>query len=235
MTQGDPSPDWTTDQILHWLESRGSDRNVAGMARYGIETSKAVGVSNAELRLFSRKIKRDHERALALWDTGVREARLLAGFTAEPKKLTADDARRWAADFDSWEIVDHAADLFVDAGLLGLVGEFAADDREFVRRAGFAMMAWAAVHLKKEPDETFLAWMPLIRTHAVDDRNFVKKAVNWALRQIGKRSSVLHGPAVTLSEDLAASDNRAQRWVGRNALKELTDPKTLERLRKKGA
>lgn len=235
MTQGDPSPDWTTHQILDWLESRGSDRNIAGMARYGIETSRAVGVSNAELRPFSRKIRRNHERALALWDTGVREARLLACFTAEPKKMTADDARRWAADFDSWEIVDHAADLFVDAGLIGLVGEFATDDREFVRRAGFAMMAWAAVHLKKEPDETFLAWMPLIRTHAVDDRNFVKKAVNWALRQIGKRSFVLHGPAVTLSEDLAASDNRAQRWVGRNALKELTDPKTLERLRKKGA
>ncbi|MBW8636404.1 DNA alkylation repair protein [Hoeflea sp. WL0058] len=235
MTQGGPSPDWTTDQILDWLEGRGSERNVAGMARYGIETSKAIGVSNAELRPFSRKITRNHQRALALWETGVREARLLACFTAEPKKMTADDARRWAADFDSWEIVDHAADLFVDAGLLDLIGEFAADDREFVRRAGFAMMAWAAVHLKKEPDETFASWTPLIRTHAEDGRNFVKKAVNWALRQIGKRSLSLHGPAVQLSEELAASEDRAQRWVGRNALKELTDPKTLERLRKKSA
>ena len=105
-------------------------------------------------------------------------------------------------------------------------------DREFVRRTAFAMLAWGAVHLKKEPDSTFEGYLPLIEAHAGDDRNFVKKAVNWALRQIGKRSPALHGPAVNLSEKLAASDDRTERWIGKDALKELTGPKIVERLRK---
>ena len=137
--------------------------------------------------------------------------------------------------FDSWEIVDHGADLFCDAGLaVELVPVFAADEREFVRRTGFAMMAWAAVHLKKEPDATYLGWLPLIERHAGDGRNFVKKAVNWALRQIGKRSLSLHAPALELAERLAASSDKTARWIGKDAVKELTDAKTLERLAKKG-
>ena len=114
-----------------------------------------------------------------------------------------------------------------------LIPVFAADEREFVRRAGFAMMAWAAVHLKKEPDATYLGWLPLIERHAGDGRNFVKKAVNWALRQIGKRSLSLHAPALELAERLAASSDKTARWIGKDAVKELTDAKTLERLAKK--
>jgi 3-methyladenine DNA glycosylase AlkD len=230
-----PSPSWNADQVIAHLRSLGTEENRAGMARYGINTAAALGISNAVLRPLGRALKRDHERAAALWASGIREAKLLSLFTDDPKKVTREQAERYAAAFDSWEIVDHGADLFCDAGFaVELIPVFAADEREFVRRAGFAMMAWAAVHLKKEPDATLLGWLPLIERHAGDGRNFVKKAVNWALRQIGKRSLSLHGPALELAQRLAASSDKTARWIGKDAVKELTDAKTLERLAKKG-
>jgi 3-methyladenine DNA glycosylase AlkD len=234
MERTEPSPDWSAAKAIDHLKSLASPDNVAGMARYGIATSNALGVSNAVLRPLARKLKRNHQRALALWASGIREARILALFSDDPKQVTAAQARAMAAEFDSWEIVDHSADLFCGAGLADeLVPEFAADDREFVRRAAFAMMAWGSVHLKKRPDADILAWLPLIEEHATDDRNFVRKAVNWALRQIGKRSLGCHGPALALAEKLAASDNRAARWIGKGAVKELSAEKTLERLNRK--
>jgi 3-methyladenine DNA glycosylase AlkD len=169
-----------------------------------------------------------------LWRTGVREARLLALFTDEPKRVSLGQARAMAGDFDSWEIVDHAADLFVDAGHLDVLApEFAADDREFVRRTAFSMLAWAAVHLKRRPDADFLRFLPLIDKHSRDPRNFVRKAVNWALRQIGKRSMDLYAPALALAEKLTASEDKTARWIGKDAVKELTASKTLERLSRK--
>mgnify|MGYP000117591796 CR=1 FL=1 len=234
MATAEPSPDWTAQDAIEHLRSLASARNVEGMGRYGIETSNALGVSNAVLRPLARKLKRNHQRALDLWASGIREARLLALFSEEPKKVTAEQARAMAAEFNSWEIVDHAADLFCDAGLVDdLIPEFAADEREFVRRAAFAMIAWAAVHLKKRPDADVIAWLPLIADHATDNRNFVKKAVNWALRQIGKRSMDCHAPALGLAEELAASDDKTARWIGRDAVKELTAEKTLARLASK--
>jgi len=226
-----PSPAWTADEIVSHLKSLGTEENRAGMARFGINTSTALGVGNSDLRPIARQVKKNHERALELWETGIREARLLAGFTDEPRKVTIEQCRCWAGDFDSWEIVDGVSDLFVDTPFWrGLIEEFAADEREFVRRTAFAMLAWGAVHLKKEPDASFALYLPLIEQHATDGRNFVKKAVNWALRQIGKRSMSLHGPALALSEKLAASADKTARWIGKDAVKELTSPKTLERL-----
>ncbi|MBU4530556.1 MAG: DNA alkylation repair protein [Hoeflea sp.] len=217
--------DHSVPDILAWLEEHGSADNVAGMARYGINTARAFGVGNADLRPFSKTLGRNHERALALWRTGYREARLLALFTDEPKRVSPDQAREIAADFDSWEIVDTAADLFVEAGHLDeLVPEFAADDREFVRRTAFAMIASGAVHLKTRDDADFLNFLPLIEQHARDPRNFVRKAVNWALRNIGKRSLACHGPALALAEKLAASQDKTARWIGKDAVRELADP-----------
>lgn len=230
----EPGPQWQATAIIANLRTLASDHNRTGMSRYGIETSNALGVSNATLRPMAKKLGRNHERAVELWQSGIREARLLAIFTEEPDKVSKEQARQWANEFASWEIVDHAADLFVDAGLLmHLVPEFAADEREFVRRTAFAMIAWAAVHLKKTPDEKILAWLPLIEEHAGDNRNYVRKAVNWSLRQIGKRSMACHAPALALARKLSDSFDKAERWVGRGALKELTDPKTLERIRSK--
>lgn len=227
----DPGPDSSASEVIAHLKTLASADNREGMKRFGIETGTALGIPNAVLRPLGKTIRRDHARALELWDSGIREARLLACFTDEPKKVTGAQARRWAGDFDSWEVVDHAADLLVDTGLADeLVPEFAADQREFVRRAAFAMMAWGAVHLKKAPDRTFLDWLPLIEDHAQDERNFVRKAVNWALRQIGKRSPELHAPALALAEKLAASHDRTARWIGKDAVKELTAEKTLARV-----
>jgi len=234
MPPAEPSPDWSAADAIAHLKSLASQRNVEGMARYGIETSNALGVSNAMVRPLARKLKRNHERALELWKSGIREARVLALFSDEPKKVTADQARAMANEFNSWEIVDHSADLFCEAGLADeMIPEFAADEREFVRRTAFAMMAWGSVHLKKRPDEEIAAWLPLIEQHATDSRNFVRKAVNWALRQIGKRSLACHGPALALARKLAASDDRTARWIGKDAVKELTAEKTLKRLASK--
>lgn len=156
--------------------------------------------------------------------------------TANPRRFTKADARRWAAEFDSWDIVDGVSDLFVDTDhWRELIEEFAADDREFVRRTAFAMIAWSVVHRKKEPDETFLAFLPLIETHANDERNFVKKGVNWALRSIGKRNAELNAEALALAQLLAVEDDGTARWIGKDAIRDLTGPKTLARLEKQVA
>jgi len=218
--------------ILAHLRTRHSEENIAGMRRYGIVTDTALGISNTDLRKIARTVGKDHARAFALWATDVREARALALFTLEPKKLTAEEARRLAGDFNSWEIVDGAADIFIEAGLTGLIAEFAGDGRKFVRRTAFAMIAGAAVHLKKEPDATLIGWLDLVERHASDPRNFVRKAVNWALRNIGKRSHACHAPALALAQKLAGSDDRTARWIGRDALRELTDEKRIARIRR---
>lgn len=217
------------------LPSAERERNLEGMARYGIETGRAIGLPNSIVRPLAREIGRDHQRALALWETGWREARLLAIFTEEPKSVTASQARGWAGDLDSWEIVDHAADLFVRAGLWReLVPEFAADDRQFVRRTAFSMIVSAAVHRKKEPDATFIALLDLAGAHATDPRNFVRKGVNWAIRQIGKRSPACHPAALALAGRLAASDDRTARWIGSDARRELESEAVRKRLARMG-
>ena len=227
----EPNPAWNAAQVITYLWSLRDEANIEGMRRFGIETGTALGISNTNLRVIARQIKRDHSRSLELWESGIREARLLAAFTADPKMLTLETARAWARDFNSWEIVDGVSDLFADAGLQEpLIAEFAADEGEFIRRTAFSMIAWSAVHLKAEPDSAVLRWLPLIEQHAADPRNFVRKAVNWALRQIGKRSLACHAPALDLAERLAASDDRTKRWIGRDAVKELSGDKVLAKL-----
>lgn len=228
------SPTSTADEVVAHLRTLASPQNLAGMARYAIRTDAALGISNPAMQKIARQAGRDHARAMALWRSGVREARMLAIYTADPQRLTMDETRRWADDFASWEIVDAAADLFVATPLWrALVEEFAADEREFVRRAAFAMLAGAAVHLKKEPDAAIAAWLPLIERHAVDPRNFVRKAVNWALRNIGKRSQPLNGQALAVAARLAASRDKTAHWVGTDALRELSGAAVQERLARK--
>lgn len=224
-------PSSSAAELIAHLQTLRSQENIAGMARFGIATETALGISNPDLQKIARLAKKDHARALDLWAGNIREARMLALYTADPKTITADDARRWSSDFNSWEIVDTAADLFVEALLLPLVDDFVADEREFVRRTAFAMIAGAAVHLKKEPDKTLLDWLPLIEKHSGDSRNFVRKAVNWALRNIGKRNRHCHAPALSLAERLSASPDKTARWIGKDAVRELTSEKILARLK----
>lgn len=197
------------------------------MKRYGIKIDNALGISHGVQRQIAKTIKRNHARAFALWDSGIMEARFIASVTADPKLFTADNARDWAAEFDSWDIVDGVSDLFVDCDAWhGLILEFAADEREFVRRTAFAMMAWASVHRKSEPDATFLGFFPIIEACAFDSRNFVWKAVSWALRSIGKRSMALNEAAILLSSKLTGSESQTARRIGREAFKELSAEKT---------
>ncbi|NNG70902.1 DNA alkylation repair protein [Rhizobium laguerreae] len=224
-----PSSD-AAELIAH-LETLRSEENVACMARFGIVTDRALGISNPDIRAVARQARKDHVRAMQLWRSDIREARLLALYTAEPKRLTTEEAQNWADDFNSWEIVDCAADLFVEARLDELIWEFAADEREFVRRAAFAMIAGGAVHRKKDPDATILAWLPLIKAHSGDPRNFVRKAVNWALRNVGKRNLACHAPALALARALTESPDRTARWIGKDAVRELSGEKLLARLR----
>jgi len=225
------SPQSSADEIIAHLRSIGSEENRPGMLRYGIKIDRALGITHGVQRQIARKIKRNHERAFELWASGIMEAQFIASVTADPKRFSAANARQWASSFDSWDIVDGVSDLFVDTDAWkDLIGEFAADEREFVRRTAFAMMAWSVVHRKKEPEATFLAFLPIIEAHATDDRNFVKKAVNWALRSIGKRSMDMHGAALAVAEKLARSTDKTARWNGKNAVRELTNAKTLARV-----
>lgn len=225
------SPASTVPEIVSELKTRRSEENIAGMARFGIVTDKAVGISNPDLQKMARLIKRNHTRALGLWDTDIREARMLALYTFDANILTLADIRRLVADFNSWEIVDAAADLLTETPFWrDLIPEFASDDREFVRRTAFSMIAGATVHNKQEPDATLLGYLPLIEACSTDARNFVCKAVNWALRNIGKRNTRCHGPAVATAQKLAASKDKTARWIGKDALKELTSEKVQARI-----
>jgi 3-methyladenine DNA glycosylase AlkD len=220
-------PNSTADDVIAHLKTLASEENRLGMKRYGIKIENALGISHGVQRQIAKIIKRDHSRAFALWQSGIMEARFIASVTADPKLFTAQNARDWAAEFDSWDIVDGVSDLFVECDHWHQrILEFAADEREFVRRTAFAMMAWASVHRKKEPDSTFLGFFPIIEEHASDGRNFVWKAVSWALRSIGKRSMALNEDAISVSKRLAESESAVARRIGRAALKELSAEKT---------
>ena len=233
MTSGAVDLDKQVKIVLAELRALGSEEGRAGMARFGINTEKAFGVSMAAARPLARKYKRQHELAAGLWATGIHEARILAALIDDPKPVTKRQMDAWAAEFNSWDLCDQACmKLFAKTPFVSeQVAKWAKDKREFVRRAAFATIAGYAVNAKKASDEEFLPFLKLIETHATDSRNFVKKAVNWALRQIGKRSKTLHTPALALAEKLAASGDKTARWIGRDAVKELSDPKQIARIR----
>jgi 3-methyladenine DNA glycosylase AlkD len=176
------------------------------------------------LRALAREFKRDHGLALALWDTGIPDAQILAGMVAEPARFTAGEMDRWVAGMQAWDVCDQAClNAFVKSPLAwAAIPRWAAREREFERRAGFSLLAVAAVHHKTRPDADFLARLTLIEAAAGDERNFVRKAVNWALRQIGKRSPTLREHALTVAERLCERSEKAARWIGSDARRELS-------------
>jgi 3-methyladenine DNA glycosylase AlkD len=217
---------------LTWLERRGTRRNRDGMARYGIVAKKVFGVSMGTMRSLAKELGRDHALSQALWKTGWYEARILACLVGDPDRVTPVQMDRWAKAFDNWAVCDTATFALWDKSphAWPKVREWARKDEEFVKRAAFAMLASLTVHDKKAPDETYLEGLRLIEREASDSRNFVKKAVNWALRSIGKRGLRLNREAIALARRLAASENSAERWVGKDALRELTSPAVQKRL-----
>ena len=206
---------------------------LSGMARYGIATERAFGITVTQLRGYARTLGRDQELAAELWDSGVHEARLLATMVAEPALVTEVQVDAWIRDVDSWDLCDGLCGNLVDRTPFALdkVVEWTARDEEFVKRAGFALIAWMAVHRKDLNDGCFEAFLPTIREGSTDERNYVKKAVNWALRQIGKRSEGLNRRSIETARDIQRMDSRAARWIATDALRELTSEPVQERLR----
>ncbi len=221
------------EDILERLKSLANAENVAGMARFGINPQNTLGISIPVLRKMAREIGRDHALARELWSSGVHEARILAALIDDPRLVTEAQMDAWAADFDSWDVCDQCcANLFDKTELAYRKAiEWAARDEEFVKRAGFALMAALAWHDKRAPDEAFLAFLPVIKRESVDGRNFVRKAVNWALRTIGKRNAALNIRAIAAAKEIQATGSKAARWVAADALRELTSEKVQERLR----
>jgi len=211
----------------------GDPKAVEGMARFGIQSSNSFGVSVPKLRTLAREVGRDHLLALKLWETGLHDARLLATMVEIPEEVTVDQMDKWVRDFDSWDVVDGSCGNLFDKTPFAVskAKEWCKRDEEFVKRAGFVLMAELAVHDKEAKDKVFLDFLPLIIGGASDRRNFVKKAVNWALRQIGKRNLRLNKAAISTALKIQKMESGAAKWVASDALRELKSSQVLKRLR----
>jgi 3-methyladenine DNA glycosylase AlkD len=226
-------PAWTVAETLERMRSLAQPGGREGMARFGINPDRALGVRIPDLRRLAKEIGTDHRLALALWRTEVHEARIIATMIDDPAKVTERQMESWVADFDSWDLCDQCCGNLFDRLPLAYskAMEWSGRDAEFVKRAAFALMAWSAVHDKEAEDRVFLAFLPVIEREAADHRNFVKKAVNWSLCQIGKRNRRLHRSAAASARRLAKrNDSSAARWIGTDALRELTGEAVLARL-----
>ena len=202
---------------------------------FAITPSRALGIRVPVLRKLAREMGVNHALACELWQTGIHEARMLAAFTGDPRQVTRELMEQWATDFDSWDICDQTCSALFDKTPFAFqcAVEWAHREEEFVRRAGFALMAALAVHDKKAADEQFEMFFDSILDAADDNRNFVKKAVNWALRQTGKRNMYLHGKALNIAEQIQLRQSASARWIARDAIRELTSEKVCNRLKEK--
>jgi len=209
---------------MRQLNALANPDNVAGQQRFGIRGEKMLGTSIYDLRKIAKGV-RDHELAAKLWASGVHDARLLATMVDDPQMVTQEQMNAWAEDFDSWDICDQATDnLFIHVnGILEMIPLWAEREEEYVRRAAFATIAAIAWNGKQYPDEVVAQFLPLIEKHAGDERNFVKKAVNWALRNIGKKRPGLLLQAVACARRLSIRSEPSARWIARDALKEFED------------
>jgi 3-methyladenine DNA glycosylase AlkD len=224
------------DQIVGNLRTLANPDNVAGMARYGISPKGCLGVPMPVLRKMAKEIGHRHGLAEELWQSEIHEARILAGLIDDPSLVTEEQMERWVVDIDSWDICDQlCGNLFCRTGLaLEKASAWSGRPETFVKRAGFVLMAALAVHDKQADDAVFASFLPRIAREAGDDRNFVKKAVNWALRQIGKRNPALNLLAVETARKIREMDARSARWIAADALRELTDEKSWYRWRNTG-
>ncbi len=213
----------TSEQIIADLKLHANAQAVEGMARFGIRPAQALGISIPTLRKMAKEIGRNQALAVALWDSGIHETRILASMIAEPQIVSTELMEEWVNDFDSWDVCDQVCGNLFDKTPYAYqkATEWCQQEKEFVRRAGFVMMAELAVHDKQAHDEAFMQFFPLIKHYADDKRNFVKKAVNWALRQIGKRNSHLRALALECVYEIQHMDSKTAQWVAKDALKEL--------------
>lgn len=223
-----------TAELLAQLTQMGSDTNREGMARFGINTEKAWGISVTQLRTVAKSVGKDLELSLTLWQTGFHEARILSFFVLPPKHLTPELMEERMPQFNSWDLCDQACILFAShPDVFRCALAWSHRKPLFEKRAAFSAMAAAAVHQKKAPDQQFLPFLAAIEQNATDNRNYVLKAVNWALRQIGKRSMLLHQAALQTAETISKMDDRTARWIATDALRELNDERVIARVQQK--
>ena len=226
-----------TEEVLAEMASLADPEAVKEMERFGIKVGHGYGLSAPKLHGMARRIGRDHALALELWETGIHDARLLACLVDDPKQVTEEQMEQWVSDFDSWDVCDNCCGYLFDKTPFAYdkVVEWSARDEVYVKRAAFSLIAYLATHDKKAPDEKFLAFLPIIEREATDGRNFVKKAVNWALRDIGKRNLSLNRAAIEAAERIRATGAKHATWVASDALRELTSEAVQARLQKKAA
>ncbi|HRY63394.1 MAG TPA: DNA alkylation repair protein [Patescibacteria group bacterium] len=215
----------TLEQIIKKLKSQANPKNVAGMARFGINSKNTLGVSIPIIRSLAKTIGCDHSLALKLWATKIHEARILAALIDDHKLVTTKQMDSWVRDFDSWDICDQVCSNLFDKTPFAWAKaiEWSRRKEEFIKRAGFVLMATLAVHDKQVGDKSFLKFFPYLRKEATDPRNFVKKAVNWALRQIGKRSLFLNIKIIALCREIQKLDSTSAKWIASDALRELRE------------
>jgi 3-methyladenine DNA glycosylase AlkD len=217
---------------LTWLERHSTKRTLNGMARYGIPSDNAFGVTMADMKVLAKRLGRNHELAAALWDTGWYEARMLTSFVDEPARVTPTQMDRWCRDFDNWGICDTVCFHLFDrtSHAWQKVAQWHDRREEFVKRAAFALLWGLTLHDKCAADEPFAEGLLFVERAATDERHFVKKSVNMALRAVGKRNPALNAAAVAVARRLADSPQAAARWVGKDALRELTSAAVTRRL-----
>ena len=221
--------------IVARLRKMTNPENVKGMARFGISAKNTLGVPIPELRALAEEIGVDHRLASGLWRTGIHEARLLAAFIGNPSAVTETQMEKWAAEFDSWDICDQVCSNLFDRTPFAVkkASEWSKRGEEFVKRGGFVLMAAMAVHDKEADDKLFVSFLRIIERESTDDRNFVRKAVNWALRQIGKRNLQLNKAAIGSAKKIGKRQSKAAKWIASDALKELTGEGVARRLGRK--
>ncbi|HIJ08286.1 TPA: DNA alkylation repair protein [Candidatus Bathyarchaeota archaeon] len=225
----------SSEEILKQLRQKANPANLEGMKRYGIAVDHRLGVSVANMRLIVKGVKKNHTLALELWKTGLAEGKIVASMVEEPENLTEEQMDEWVMGFDSWDVCDQVCmNLFEKSPLAWIkILQWSKRDEPFVKRAAFALIACLAWHDKRAKDEDFTSLFSVMKSGAVDERNFVKKSVNWALRNVGKRNLRLNKAAIAFSRELLQMDSKVARWIGSDALRELESEAVQRKLSKK--
>lgn len=223
------------EEVLKRLKSMSNPEAVAGMARFGINPKNTYGISTPNLRKLAKEIGKNHVLAIKLWDSGIHEARILASMIDESKLVNEKQMEKWVKEFDSWDVCDQVCfNLFEKTPFAYEKAiEWSERKEEFVKRAGFIMMTWLAVSDKGASDKNFEKFFPLIKKESIDERNFVKKAVNWALRQIGKQNLNLNKQAIETAEKIQKLDSNSAKWIASDTLRELTSETVQKKLKGK--
>ena len=221
--------------IIERLKVMKDRKNIEGMTRFGITPNNRLGISVRDIRTIAKRIGKDHDLAQKLWSSGIHEARILASIVDDPRFISEEQMDRWVKEMDSWDICDQCCGNLFDKTTFAYkkAKEWSKNDKEFIKRAGFSLIAYLAIHDTEASDKEFTKFLSAIKSAAIDDRNFVKKAVNWALRQIGKRTIVLNREAIETAKEIQKIDSKSAKWIASDALRELMGRAVQERLKTK--